>query len=407
MNWSTKLSAQAGRAKESSIRRAVAKAMRHPDMVFFAGGEPSPDLFAVDEIRAAFDAVLLDPQRAAAALQYSSSEGLPGLRDWVAQRMAATGVRCTRDNVLITSGSQQGLDFMGRLFVDPGTPVYVQTPTYAGAIQAFGAHGASFQSLWSGGSDSRDEPSRGLVYVIANCQNPSGRTLTVDERLQAIGVAARLALPIVEDDAYAGLQFEDRSLPSLMTLTLEGRPVDSGNALYLGTFSKTIAPGLRVGWVVAPAPVIERLTAIKQGADLQTSALMQMVALQLVERTGADLMRRLTAAYRCRRDAMLDALRVELGSEAVSWTHPDGGFFVWMTLPEGIDAALELDRALAAGVAYVPGQAFHADGAGHNTLRLSYSTMSPERIREGVRRLAGALKPAIARAQRQRAGAAS
>lgn len=381
--------------------------MHHPDMVFFAGGEPDPDLFAVDEIRAAFDAVLRDPQRAAAALQYSRSEGLPGLRDWVAERMVTGGVRCARDNVLITSGSQQALDFMGRLFVDPGTPVYVQTPTYAGALQAFGAHGAVFRSLGSAGDAQPDPRPGGLVYVIANCQNPSGRTLTVDERHRAIDVATRGGLPIVEDDAYAGLQFDDRRPPSLIALALDGEPVDSGRTLYLGTFSKTIAPGLRVGWIVAPSPVIARLTAIKQGADLQTSALMQMVALQLAERTGADTVRRLAAAYRARRDAMLDALRIELGSEAVSWTIPDGGFFVWMTLPAGLDATRELDSAVAAGVAYVPGQAFHADGTGHNTLRLSYSTMSPERIREGVRRLAGALRPAIARAHRDRAGAAS
>jgi len=406
MDWSRKVSVQSARVKESSIRGVVAKAMRKPDMVFFAGGEPGPDLFAYGEIRAAFDKVLRDPQLAETALQYSSSEGVSGLRDWAAHQMTATGVPCRRENVLITSGSQQSLDLVGRLFIDPGTPVYVQVPTYSGALQAFRAHGAAFRSLWSDGSDPPDAPSRGLGYIIADSQNPSGRTLTIDERLRAIEVAARLALPMVEDDAYSGLRFDDRPLPSLMQLSLDGKPVDEGWAIHLRTFSKTIAPGLRTAWIVAPSPLIERLTAIKQGADLQTSALSQLVALELVERTGGEIARRLADAYRSRRDVMLDALRVEFGSD-VTWTLPEGGFFVWMTLPDGIDATALLDRAIAAGVVYVPGRAFHADDSGANTLRLSYSMMSPERIREGVHRLAVALRPALARTRPARSGAAS
>ena len=404
MNWSEKTSVQAARAKASSIRAVVGKAMRHPDMVFFAGGEPSPDLFAYKEVRAAYDKVLGDRQLAAAALQYSSSEGIPALRDWVVQRMADAGVSCTRDNVLITSGSQQGLDLVGRLFVDLATPVYVQTPTYSGALQAFNAHGASFRMLPAVVTSELRPQRRGLIYVIADAQNPSGKTLTLEQRNETIRLADRLELPIVEDDAYRGLQFEGSRLPSLMSLALDGREVDQGSAIHLGTFSKTIVPGLRVGWVVAPAPLIERLTAIKQGADLQTSALAQMVALELVGLTTGEIVRKLSDAYKSKRDAMLAALHIEFGSE-VEWTQPQGGFFVWMTLPEGIDATAELEGAIAAGVVYVPGQSFHADGSGKNTLRLSFSMMSEDRIREGVKRLGNALRPAIARATHAVAGA--
>lgn len=373
----------------------MATASGQPDMIFFSGGAPAEELFPYEEIRSTFDSVLGDSRQAPLALQYCASEGLPALRDWVAQRMSQGGTQCLRENVLITAGAQQGLDFMGRLFVDEGTPVWVQRPTYPGVLQALSAYGADFRTLFESGPEEVSS-SDGMVYVTANSQNPSGCTMSVAERLKALDFARAMAVPIIEDDAYAGLRYEGEELPSLLQLESSGRSVDDCAVVQLGTFSKTLVPGLRVAWVVAPSPLIQRLTWIKQGADLQVSALSQMVALNLASMATGAHVSRLAAAYRLRRDAMLGALETEFGRMA-SWTRPSGGFFIWMTLPEGVDASAELEKAIAAGVVYVPGHSFHADGGGANTLRLSFSTASEGRIREGIRRLATALMPAIER----------
>jgi hypothetical protein len=374
----------------------MAKSLGKPDMIFFGGGEPTPDLFPYAPIRATFEAILGDPLRASAALQYSGSEGLPALRDWVAARVSQTGVSCRRENVLITAGSQQGLDFMGRLFINEGTPVWVQRPTYSGALQAFSAHGADFRTMFEARRVAAS-PSSGMAYVIVDSQNPTGCTMSVAQRQSALDFAGSLRVPVIEDDAYAGLQFAGEVLPSLLQLALNGKSVDDGAVLQLGTFSKCLVPGLRVAWVIAPAVLIQRLTWIKQGADLQVSALSQMAAYDLANMASGEHVAKLASAYCSRRDAMLAALDAEFGAKVI-WTRPVGGFFIWMTLPEGVDAGAEVEKAIEAGVVYVPGQSFHADGSGANTLRLSFSTMSEERIREGIRRLATVLLPAIERA---------
>lgn len=401
VSWEKHYATRASRMGASEIRELL-KLIDRPEVISFAGGIPDPVLFPVDAIAAAHARILGDPRRAAVALQYSASEGYLPLRDWIAAYMGGLGIACGGEHILITSGAQQALDFIGKLFVSPGDRVLVARPTYLGALQALSAYEPIFDALPRRG-DNRREASGGarqaLGYVMPDFQNPTGASLGRDEREELLAAAAALDLPLVEDAAYAALRYEGEAPPPLLALDAARQGgIDASRVLYCGTFSKTVAPGLRLGWVAAPREVVRRLVLIKQASDLHSPSLAQMVLHEVVEEVLPAGLGAIRRAYRARRDAMLAALAREM-PPGVSWTRPAGGMFLWLTLPPGVDAAALLVRAIAeARVAFVPGRAFHADGSGANTLRLNFTLADEARIGEGVARLGALLRqmPAIA-----------
>jgi len=387
----------------SSIIRDLLKLTEQADIISFAGGLPAPEVFPVDEVLDAAARVFRDfgPQ----ALQYSTTEGYLPLRELIARHTARFGLHITPDNILITSGSQQALDLIGKVFINPGDRILVESPTYLGALQAWNAYGAEYVTLSIDdkgmNTDQLNEALRSgpkFIYVLPNFQNPGGVTLSLQRRYRLIELADRYGVPIVEDDPYGQLRYSGVHLPTIVTLDAKGRDncerCYHGNVIYLSTFSKVLAPGLRVAWVVGPPEVIRKLALAKQGADLHTATLNQMVAYE-VSRAGfldehIGLIRRV---YRERRDVMLQSMEEHFPHE-VRWTRPDGGLFLWATLPRGWDAAELLPHALEQKVAFVPGASFHPNGGGENTMRLNFSNATPEKIREGIRRLGKVLSEA-------------
>ena len=395
-NWDGRYAARARGMVASEIRELL-KLLDQPDIISFAGGIPDPALLPVQEIEAAHRRILGDPARAAVALQYSPSEGYRPLRQWIAQYMTALGAPCTAEHILITSGSQQALDFIAKLFIGAGDTVLVARPTYLGALQAMSAYEPSYAPLPRLGDNHPMTSSLGtgrlaLAYVMPSFANPTGTSLDVADRAALLEATAALDVPVVEDAAYEALRYDGAPQPALIALdAARTGSIDEGRVLYCGTFSKTVVPGLRLGWVAAPLPVIRRLVLIKQASDLHTPTLSQMVMHDVVQEVLPAHIAPIRAAYRARRDAMLRALAAEMPA-GIEWTKPEGGMFLWLTLPAEIDAAALLKRAIAeARVAFVPGRAFHADGTGANTLRLSFSRADETTIGEGIRRLAALL----------------
>lgn len=396
MDWARHYATRASGMAASEIRELL-KLLDRPDIISFAGGIPDPGLFPCAAIAGAHARILGDPDRAAAALQYSVSEGYPPLRAWIAGYMGGLGVACGADHILITSGSQQALDFIAKLFISPGDEVLVAKPTYLGALQAMSAYEPVYAPLPRPG-DNRAAAvpggrRRALGYVMPDFQNPSGISLTLAERHALLAGAAALDLPLIEDAAYEALRYDGEAVPSLLALDAEqSGGIDAARVLYCGTFSKTVVPGLRLGWVAAPLPVIRRLVLVKQASDLHTASLTQMVMHEVVQEVLPQHLAPIRAAYRARRDAMLAALAREMPG-GVSWTEPRGGMFLWLTLPGQIDTAALLQRAVAeARVAFVPGRAFHHDGSGADTLRLNFSLTDETRIAEGIARLGALLR---------------
>jgi DNA-binding transcriptional MocR family regulator len=395
--WGQSFAPRQREARPSAIRELL-KLLDRPGIISFAGGIPDPTLFPQAEIAAASAHILAES--GAAALQYAASEGYAPLRDLIASRLAERGVAATRDNILVTSGAQQGLDLLARLFLSPGEEVLVARPTYLGALQAFNAHGPVYGPLpglgsnrAAGGAAAGARPRFG--YVVADFQNPTGECLSLAQRQALVENAAAMSLPLIEDAAYEALRYDGEDLPSLLALdAARAGGIDRGRVIQCGTFSKTIAPALRIGWVVAPRPVIERLVVLKQGADLHASTLNQMIAYEVSRRLGPGHLDRIRRTYRARRDAMLAALEAHFPASA-RWTRPHGGMFIWVTLPEPLDAEDLLRRALDADVAFVPGRSFHADDSGRNTLRLNFSLNDEAAIAEGIRRLAAVLQEAL------------
>jgi len=396
--WEPRYAARAERMRASEIRELL-KLLELPGIVSFAGGIPDPALFPVAEARAAYAAVLSDPALAGSGLQYSVSEGYLPLRQWIVQHMGELGVACEVDNIVITSGSQQALDFLGRLLLSPADTALVTAPTYLGALQAFSAYEPRYDELRPEDGNrtalsyaqaaATDGGRVKFAYVVSDFANPTGETLSLTARERLLDLAAELDIPIIEDAAYAALRFEGDALPPIQALEIARRgSIDEARTIYCGTFSKVLSPGLRVGWIVAPRAVIRRLVLIKQASDLNNSTINQMVMYRLaVAAYGSQVLRGRTH-YRRRRDAMLGALQRHM-PEGVTWTEPKGGLFVWVRLPEGADAASLLDRAVReAGVAFVPGAAFFHDGRGRNTMRLSYSLAAEAEIEGGIARLA-------------------
>jgi DNA-binding transcriptional MocR family regulator len=396
VDWEGRYATRARLMGASEIRELL-KVIDQPDIISFAGGIPDPALFPRQEIAAAYRRVLADPACGSAALQYSTSEGYEPLRQWIAAHMGRLGVACGHEHVLVTSGSQQALDFIAKLFVSPGDEVLVARPTYLGALQAMSAYEPLYGALPRHGDNRAPGAGSGrrtaLGYVMPDFQNPTGLCLDLAEREALLDASSALDLPLIEDGAYEALRYDGESLPALAALEVRrSRGIDRGRVLYCGTFSKTVVPGLRLGWVVAPLPVIRRLVLVKQASDLHTATLTQMVMHEVVQRVLPKRLAEIRRVYRARRDAMLAALGMEM-PEGVSWTRPEGGMFIWLTLPEAVDGADLLKRAIAeARIAFVPGRAFHADGSGGNTLRLNFSLADEAQIAEGIARLGALLR---------------
>jgi len=388
MSW--KMARRAERLNPSTIRE-ILKITERPGIISLAGGLPSADTFPVEAMAEATARVLREQPRE--ALQYAASEGHGPLREWVAAEMAGHGLKADASQVLITTGSQQGLDLVGKVLLDPGSAVAVESPTYLGALQAFAPYEPVFHPVEG---DDDGPTAEGLatarharfMYLLPNYQNPSGRCLGAARRIELVDAAAGLGLPIVEDNPYGDLWFDEPPPPPLSARAGE-------HAVYLGSFSKVLAPGLRLGYVIAPKLLYPKLLQAKQAADLHTPGFNQRVVYEVIKdgflRQHVPTIR---ARYKAQRDAMQAALRAHM-PPGCHWRQPVGGMFFWIELPPQLDATALLPAAVEAGMAYVPGAPFFAHGGHANTLRLSFVTVPPERIALGVAALARVLKEAL------------
>jgi 2-aminoadipate transaminase len=397
--WSDRF-AQRTQRMTSSVIRELLKLTEKPDVISFAGGLPAPEVFPREEVAAAAEKVLRE--QGGSALQYAATEGYLPLRELLVRHMARYGIKVRPQNVMITSGSQQGLDLIGRLFVNPGDRILTESPTYLGALQAWSAYQADYLTVPvdDDGLDVErlEAQLRGgpkFLYILPNFQNPAGVTLSLERRRRLVELANHYGAPIVEDDPYGQLRYEGEHLPPIVQIDAglhgceEGDCEFTGDVLYLSTLSKTLAPGLRIAWVVAPESVIGRLVQMKQGADLHTSTFCQMVAYEVARDGFLDRhVKRIREVYGERRNAMLGACERHF-PDGVRWTKPQGGLFLWLTLPEGIDSTSLLKEALEQEkVAFVPGSSFFPRGGGERTCRLNFSYCNPSTIDEGIRRLA-------------------
>ena len=383
----TQFAARMDAMKPSSIRELL-KMTERPEVISFAGGLPAPGLFPIDDIRLAAERVFAES--GARAFQYGVTEGVSPLREQIAAEMASRQVACSADDVLVTTGSQQGLDLLGKIFLDPGDVIFTETPTYLAAIQAFQCFQARFQPVATDDQGVIPEAVDELaatckprfLYVIPNFQNPTGRTLSLARRRQLVDIAQRRNFVIVEDDPYGRLRYRGDHLPPVKSFD------DSGCVVYLSTLSKTVAPGFRTGWMIAPPVIRDKLVVAKQASDLHTSSFDQLV----LERYLRDFDNRqhvdkVCAAYGERYAVMDEALRRHL-PDAYTWTRPEGGMFLWVSGPQTLDAFSLLARSIDNGVAFVPGADFFPGGGGRNNMRLNFSNADPASIRSGIARLA-------------------
>ncbi|MGZ5201577.1 MAG: aminotransferase-like domain-containing protein [Telluria sp.] len=366
---------------QASFIREILKITQRPEIISFAGGLPSPATFPVERMKEAFDKVLTDNGRV--ALQYGPTDGYAPLREWIANHLSTEGSTIVPEQILMVSGSQQALDLLGKVMIDEGSRVLVETPSYLGALQAFSVYRPEFKSvatdehgLVPSSIGAVAEGAR-LLYSLPNFQNPTGRSLSVERRRELVETCARLGLPLIEDDPYGALSYKGEPLPRMVAMNPDG-------VIYMGSFSKVLTPGIRLGYVCAPLPLVRRLELAKQAADLHTAQLTQMVVHEVVKDGFLDRhIPTIRELYGNQCKVMLEALAEHFPAEA-SWTKPEGGMFIWVTLPKQIDAMKLLDQAIASRVAFVPGAPFYANEPETNTLRLSFVTVPPERIREGV-----------------------
>ena len=395
VEWNSVLATRNARMKASEIRELL-KLLDQPDIISFAGGIPDPALFPTEAFRDAFSAALTGP-KAGAALQYSVSEGYKPLRDWIVAEMGKIGVPCSADNILITSGSQQALDYLAKLMISPNDTVLVGWPTYLGALGAFNAYEPVYDRLDPNTNRpaadfaAHAEAAGGRVkfaYLSVDFANPTGETIARAAREAVIDLADEINIAVVEDAAYQTLRYDGEAIPPILALEIARKgDIEACRTLYCGSFSKSLAPGLRVGWVCGASEVISRLVLMKQAADLH-SATMNQIVTHHVASTQFDLhVAKLRTTYQARRDHLLTALAREMPAD-VTWTKPEGGMFIWLTLPERMDGADLLAQSLQTErVAFVPGRAFFADGSNGNTLRLSFSCADEAAIDEGMKRL--------------------
>jgi 2-aminoadipate transaminase len=375
-----------------SVIREILKLTELPGVRSLAGGLPAAETFPVEAMREATAKVLADTPRE--ALQYAASEGFGPLREWVSAMLADKGVAVPASQVLILNGSQQGLDLVGKVMLDAGSTVAVETPTYLGALQAFNPNEPQFASVAGdaeGPLPEGVEAARGarFMYVLPNFQNPTGRVIPAARRDAIVAAAQRAGLPLVEDNPYGELWYDDEPPKPLASRWTEG-------VLYLGSFSKVLAPGLRLGFMACPKPLFPKLLQSKQAADLHTGSFSQRVVHEVIRNGFLDQhIPTIRDRYRTQRDAMDAALRASMPA-GCEWRKPSGGMFFWMRLPAGCDAMALLPKAVEAGVAYVPGAAFYADHPDARTLRLSFVTLSPADIADAVQRLGNVVKAHLA-----------
>lgn len=393
--WQYRFAQRTQRMKSSTIRELL-KLTQQPDIISFSGGYPAPEVFPVKEFKDACNRVL--ENHGPIALQYGATEGYTPLREMIARHAAQFDIQVSPENILITSGSQQALDLLGKIFINPGDRILVEAPTYLGALQAWNAYGAEYVTVPSDENGMVTEALENalrygpkFIYVLPNFQNPTGTTLALERRKQLVELADRYGVPIVEDDPYGQLRFEGEHLPAVEVIDsvmhCNNCGYYSGNVIYLSTFSKILAPGVRLAWVIAPPEVIQKLVQAKQGADLHTSTFNQMVAHEVGH--GGFLNRYIQviqSTYKERRDVMVECLAEHMPKD-VTWTKPQGGLFLWLTLPEGINTTELLQEAIKEKVAFVPGESFFPNGGGENTMRLNFSFSHPEKINEGIARL--------------------
>jgi len=390
------------RMKASAIRELL-KLTEKKEIISFAGGLPSPESFPVKEIQEISKKVL--SERPSAALQYTPTEGIAELREEIVKVMAKDGVHVGVENILVTTSSQQGLDLVGRVFIDPTDPIIVELPSYLGGLQAFSCYGANFIGVRCDdqGMDAHmlshklkalrySEEHYKFIYAVPDFQNPSGITWTTERRKQVMDLASKYHVILVDDSPYRELRYEGERPPAMLTFDHQN------TVITLRSMSKIFAPGFRLGWVVAHKNIVAKLSVAKQPVDLCTSAYCQMVAAEFLKAGYLDgHVEKIKVLYRAKRDAMLAALDRHMPKEAgVRWTRPEGGLFLWVTCPEQVDCDEMFPEAVRENVAYVVGSAFHCDGSGRNTMRLNFSYPSIPQIDEGIQRLAKAIKSRLA-----------
>ncbi len=380
-------SSRTTRMKSSEIRDFL-KLVGQPGVISFAGGLPDPALFPAETLQQAASTIMADPARRNFALQYGPTEGYLPLREWIVGYMARLGVPCAVENIIITSGSQQAIDLLGKVFVDPGDTVLTTTPSYLGALQSlevYEPHWATID-LPTGSITGNRLPD--LAYVVPDFANPSGETVPLEQRQMLLDTVHRFDIPLIEDAAYHALRFEGDAVPPIQALDIARvGSIDRSRVVFTGTFSKTIAPGLRTGWICAAQPIIRKLVLARQASDLHGSMLDQMLVHAVAAGEYDAQVASLLPVYRQRRDLMQAAL-VRYMPEGVTWTLPEGGMFFWLTLPEGLDSvALVRDSIETERIIFVPGTSFHHDGGGHRNLRLNYTLSDGTTIEDGIDRL--------------------
>lgn len=374
--------------------RELLKLTSQPDVISFAGGLPSPDLFPVEQMKEAANVVMDESGRV--AMQYSTTEGYPALRQHIADRMLAkNNIKTDVDHILVTSGSQQGLDFSARVFLNKDDIVLLESPSYLGAVNAFKACEPKFIEVPTDKNGMimeelekilAKEDRVKMIYVIPDFQNPSGRTWTLERRHKFMEIINKYEIPVVEDNPYGELRFENETLPALKSLDTKGL------VIFLGTFSKILAPGYRLGWVCAEDDILQKYNFMEQAASLQASTISQMETSKFLDMYNLDdHVAKIKEVYKKRRDVMLKTMEEEF-PEGVEFTHPDGGLFTWVILPEYMDAKELAPQCLELKVAYVPGGSFFPNGGHENTFRLNYSCMSEDKIEIGIKRIAEVIK---------------
>ncbi len=378
---------------QPSTIRELLKLTQQPGIISFAGGHPAPELFPVEEMRQVCDRVLKEEGKT--ALQYSATEGNVPLRKFIAERLKSSGIEIDYNNILITNGSQQGLEFTGKLFINEGDIILCESPSYVGAINAFKAYLPKFVEVPMDDEGMIIEelnkalekyPRAKFIYTIPDFQNPTGRTMSLDRRKKLVDTAVKFGVPIIEDNPYGELRFEGERLPGIKHFDKEGA------VIYLGTFSKTFCPGLRIGWIAASKEIVRKYVLIKQGADLQSNTMAQSEIATFVEMFDFEKhVGKIINVYRKRRDIMLKTMEKEF-PQNIKYTIPEGGLFTWVDLPEEIDADDVFNKAIEKKVAFVPGGSFYPNGKNKNHFRLNYATMNEKQIVEGITRLGKVLK---------------
>jgi 2-aminoadipate transaminase len=397
--WKYKFSTSA-QTMTSSMIRELLKLAEQDSIISFAGGLPAPEIFPIDEFQEASQRVL--SKHGQKALQYGTTEGVLPLRELIAEKFCPPELNLSAENIMITSGSQQALDLLGKIFINQGDRILVESPTYLGALQAWNPYGAQYISVKSddNGMITSDlerclRLGPKMIYALPNFQNPMGVTMSMDRREELIQLADKYGTPIIEDDPYGKLRFEGEHLTPLIVMDQnirDGKDFKDGNVIYLSTFSKTLTPGLRIAWVIAPDEVIHKLGQAKQAADLHTTTFNQYLAYEAAKDGFLEKhIEKIVEVYKGRRNLMLE-LFDECMPEGITWTRPEGGLFLWIRLPEGVNSIDVFDDAIKEKVAFVPGGAFYVDDTGHNNMRINFSNATDEQIVEGVHRLSKAIK---------------